>query len=55
MPYLPATFAMNGASEWRWYLLDFQGRFLAESIECYASYEDAKQGYEQACLSMTTH
>ncbi len=36
MPEFPATFVMNSAHEWRWYLLDSKGIFLAESIECYS-------------------
>ena len=38
--------------KWRWCLLSPSGKFLAESVEAYETWEDAQRGYELACLSL---
>lgn len=52
MPALRPTFHMDANSIWRWYLTDSYGHPVSVSMDTFVSYEEAKMGYELACLTL---
>lgn len=45
-------FHMDESYNWRWYIVDSYGHFIAMSVLSFFRYEDAKRDYEMAWLIM---